>query len=122
MNPAQPAPIPADEIQAFQDELDTAGEQLREVLGDHPDGESPAIAFYFDGAAFLEAGYLMIEQLAPAFPGVYRALYEQHYDPLFKMVRKGRIMWGEALAELPDFLRDYAQEKVQAELLGEGED
>jgi hypothetical protein len=119
MNPADYAPISADEIAAFQAELDAAGEQLREVLGDHPEGDSPAIPFYLDGAAFLEAGYLMIEQLAQSFPQVFRALHQHHYDPLFKELRKGRMMWGEALEELPDFLRDYAQEKVQAELAGD---
>jgi hypothetical protein len=110
-----------EEVQTFLEKLDAAGETLREVLDDHPDGESPAIPFYLDGSAFLEAGYLMVEQLAPGFPSVFRALHDDHYEPLFEQVRKGRISWGEALEGLPEFLRDYAQEKVQAELMGEAE-
>lgn len=119
-----PAPVPSPdptEIQAFLEKLDAAGESLREVLDDHPEGDSPALPFYLDGSAFLEAGYLMVEQLAPSHPAVFRALHDHHYGPLFEQVRKGRIAWSEALEGLPEFLRDYAQEKVQAELLGEVE-
>lgn len=121
---AEPTPVPSPdpaEIQAFLEKLDAAGEALREVLDDQPDGESPAVPFYLDGSAFLESGYLMVEQLAPNYPAVFRALHDYHYGPLFEQARKGRISWGEALDGLPEFLRDYAQEKVQVELLGEGE-
>lgn len=118
-DPTPAPPIDTAEIQDFLEKLDAAGEALREVLEDHPDGDSPALPFYLDGSAFLETGYLMVEQLAPNFPGVFRALHDQHYGPLFEQVRKGRIAWSEALAGLPEFLRDYAQEKVQAEIMGE---
>ncbi len=121
---AEPTPVPtpdAAEIQAFLEKLDAAGEALREVLEDHPDGDSPAVPFYLDGSAFLETGYLMVEQLAPGFPAVFRALHDHHYAPLFEQVRKGRISWTEALEGLPEFLRDYAQEKVQVELMGDDE-
>ena len=118
--PEPPAPIDPAEIQAFLESLDAAGETLREVLDDQPDGESPALPFYLDGSAFLEAGYLLVEQLAPNFPAVFRALHDHHYGPLFQQVRRGRIGWSEALAGLPEFMRDYAQEKMQAELLGDG--
>lgn len=122
---AEPTPVPSPdpvEIQAFLEKLDAAGEALREVLEDHPDGDSPALPFYLDGSAFLETGYLMVEQLAPSFPAVFRALHDHHYGPLFEQARKGRISWSEALEALPEFLRDYAQEKVQTELMGEDED
>lgn len=115
------APLDADAIQAFLDLLDETGERLREVLDAETVEDSPAIQFYLEGAAFLEAGYLMVEQLAPDFPGVFRALHDLHYLPLFESARRGQTGWGEALGGLPQFLRDYATAKVHDDLLaGEG--
>lgn len=110
-------PLDADAIQGFLDQLDETGEKLREVLDSDAASDNPAIQFYLEGAAFMEAGYLMVEQLAPDFPAVYRALMDLHFGPAFQQARKGQIGWGEALEALPGFLRDYATAKVHEELL-----
>ena len=117
-----PEPLDVDTIQPFLDQLDETGERLREVLDAEAGDDSPAVQFYLEGAAFLEAGYLMVEQLAPDFPAVYRALNEHHYTPLFEQARRGQIGWSEALEKLPVFLREYATAKVHDELLESDED
>jgi hypothetical protein len=90
---------------------------LDEAAGD----DSPAIQFYLQGAAFLEAGYLLVEQLAGDHPGVFAAMKDQLYMPLYERAAKGQIGWGEALNGLPAFLREYAAAKVNEDLLGEEE-
>ncbi|MEB3223666.1 MAG: hypothetical protein VKS61_16450 [Candidatus Sericytochromatia bacterium] len=103
-------------VQAFLEALDAAGEALRELVDDPVDPAGPAMRAYLDGAAFLEAGYLMVEQLSPEHPQVFLALHDHHYMPALTAATKGRIAWGEALAELPEFLRDYAAERAATEL------
>lgn len=100
-------------IQDFLERLDDAGENLRELLEDSTSESSPALRVYMDGAAFLEAGYLMVEQLAPQFPAVFTAL-SNHYEPVFEEAVKGRIGWNEALNSLPEFLREYALDRAAA--------
>ena len=106
-----------EEIQDFLDALDAAGDRLREVLEADDAAESPAVQYYLDGSTFLEAGCLMVEQLAERFPDVFRALHDGHYRPLFDQARKGQIGWTEALEGLPVFLREYAADKVHQEIL-----
>ncbi|MEB3284565.1 MAG: hypothetical protein VKN33_04700 [Candidatus Sericytochromatia bacterium] len=105
-------------IQDFLERLDEAGETLRELLDDVPPSDSPVLRVYLDGAAFLEAGYLMIEQLAPQFPDVFTAL-SAHYEPVFSEATKGRIGWNEALEALPEFLREYALDRAAAVIDGD---
>lgn len=100
-------------VQDFLERLDEAGEALRELVEGSTSENSPAVRVYLDGAAFLEAGYLMVEQLAPQFPGVFTALC-QHYEPVFEEAAKGRIGWSEALNSLPEFLREYALDRSAA--------
>jgi hypothetical protein len=107
--------------QAFLDAIDETGERLREVLDTEVADDSPAIQFYLQGAAFLEAGYLLVEQLAVEHPGVFTAMKDQLYMPLYERAAKGQIGWGEALNGLPAFLREYAAAKVNEDLLGEDE-
>ena len=111
-----PAPLEPELVAAFLETLDEGGEALRELVEDPLDPSSPALRVYLDGAAFLEAGYLMVEQLAPDHPEVFRALHDHHYAPTLAAVVKGRIGWPEALATLPEFLRDYAAERAATEL------
>lgn len=113
-----PTPLDADEIQAFLEQLDEAGDRLRELVEDGPPPEDPLVKYYLDGAAFVEAGYVMVEQLGERFPDVFRALHA-HYAPLFQKTRRGQIGWAEALEGLPAFLADYAQERVARELSGD---
>lgn len=115
-----PQPLDADEIQAFLDELDEAGDQLRELVEEGPPPEGPAVKYYLDGAAFVEAGYTMVEQLGDRFPDVFRAMHAV-YAPLFQKTQRGQIGWAEALEGLPGFLSEFAQEKVARDLLGDGE-
>lgn len=115
-------PVDSEEIQRFLEALDTAGDQLRELLDADAPGDSPAIQYYLDGSVFLESGYLMVEQLAEQHPAVFRALHDEAYWPLFQKTRRGQISWGEALDGLPQFLREYASEKVHEDLFaGESE-
>lgn len=115
-------PLEASEIQTFLEALDEAGEKLRELLDAEAPGDSPAIQYYLDGSSFLESGYLMVEHLSDRFPAVFRALHDHHYWPLFERTRRGQISWGEALEGLPQFLREYATEKVHEDLFAnEGE-
>lgn len=114
-------PIAAEEIQTFLEALDESGEQLRELLDAEAPGDSPAIQYYLDGSVFIEVGYLMVEQLAEKHPAVFRALHDEHYWPLFQKTRRGQIGWGEALEGLPQFLREYATDKVHDDLFA-GED
>lgn len=114
-----PTPIEPDALTAFLESLDEAGEALRELVEEPVDPTSPALRAYLDGAAFLEAGYLMVEQLAPEHPAVFQALHDHHYAPALTAVRKGRVDWSEALATLPEFLRDYAAERAATELEGD---
>jgi hypothetical protein len=107
--------------QAFLDAIDETGDRLREVLDDSTGDDSPAIQFYLQGAAFLEAGYLLVEQLAAEHPGVFTAMKDELYMPLFERAARGQIGWGEALNGLPAFLREYAAAKVNEDLLGEDE-
>ena len=109
-------PIDPEEIQAFLEALDEAGDKLRELLDADAPSDSPAIQYYLDGSIFLESGYLMVEHLAERFPDVYRALYAGHYWPLFLQTRRGQIGWGEALQGLPEFLQEYASAKVHQDL------
>jgi hypothetical protein len=113
------SPLSAQAVQAFLESLDEAGEALRELVDDPVDPAGPAMRSYLDGAAFLEAGYLMVEQLSPDHPLVFVALHDHHYMPALTAARKGRIAWSEALAELPEFLRDYAAERAATELESE---
>lgn len=115
-----PQPVDADMIETFLAQLDEAGDRLREMIEEGPPPEGPAIQYYLDGAAFVEAGYTMIEQLAERFPDVFMALYA-HYDPIFTETRKGRIGWSEALSHLPPFLREYAQERVERDIIEDEE-
>ena len=115
-------PLGTEEIQTFLEALDEAGEKLRELIDADSPGDSPAIQYYLDGSFFLEAGYLMVEHLAEQHPSVFRALHDDHYWPLFQKTQRGQISWGEALEGLPQFLREYASEKVHEDLFsGEGE-
>jgi hypothetical protein len=102
-------------LQDFLERLDDAGDALRELLEDTTSESSPAVRVYMDGAAFLEAGYLMVEQLAPNFPTVFTAL-AAIYEPVFQEASKGRIGWNEALNCLPEFLREYALDRAAAVL------
>lgn len=114
-------PLAAEEVQAFLDALDESGEKLRELIdADDTDG-SPAIQYFIEGSIFLEAGYLMVDQLAKDFPDVFRALHVR-YMPLFEQAERGQIGWGEAMSGLPEFLREYASDRVQQELFAEAEE
>ncbi|MEB3329549.1 MAG: hypothetical protein VKQ33_09990 [Candidatus Sericytochromatia bacterium] len=113
------SPLSAEAVQAFLEALDEAGEALRDLVEDPVDPGGPAMKAYLDGAAFLEAGYLMVEQLSQDHPHVFLALHDHHYLPALMAARKGRVGWSEALTELPEFLRDYASERAAAELEGE---
>ncbi|MEB3196869.1 MAG: hypothetical protein VKP62_06655 [Candidatus Sericytochromatia bacterium] len=110
------AGIAPDALQAFLERLDEAGEILQATIDGESNDASPVFRVYMDGAAFLEAGYLMVEQLAPAFPAVYRALLEGHYEAALTDATRGRIGWGEALQRLPEFLREYAVDRAAAVL------
>lgn len=115
-------PLESAEIQTFLEALDEAGDKLREILDAEAPGDSPAIQYYLDGSIFLECGYLMVEQLGEKHPAVFRALHDEHYWPLFQRTQRGQISWSEALQGLPQFLREYATEKVHEDLFaGEGE-
>lgn len=111
-------PLSVEEVQAFLEALDEAGEGLRELVDVEDPGDTPAIQYYMDGSAFVEAGYLMVEQLSERYPGIFRALRQEAYDGAFAKARRGQVSWGEALAELPEFLRDYARGRVAEELFG----
>lgn len=108
-------PLSPEEVQTFLEALDEAGEKLRELIDADDTGGSPAIQYFIEGSIFLEAGYLMVEQLGQGFPEVFRALHAR-YQPLFDQAEKGQIGWGEALSGLPEFLREYASDRVQQEL------
>jgi hypothetical protein len=114
-------PLTTEEIQRYLEALDEAAEKLRDLLDAEDAGDSPAIQYYLDGSIFIECGYLMVEQLSQAYPAVFRALYDEHYWPLFQKTQRGQIAWGEALAGLPEMLRDAASARVHQELFGEPE-
>lgn len=109
-------PLETEEIQTFLEALDEAGDKLRELIDAEAPGDSPAIQYYLDGSVFLESGYLMVEHLGEKHPGVFRVLRDEHYWPLFQKTQRGQISWGEALEGLPQFLREYASEKVHEDL------
>lgn len=115
-----PEPLQPAALEAFVAMLDEAGDRLQELIDENTGEDSPAIQYYLDGAAFIEVGYLMVEQLAESYPEIYLALHH-HYMPLFEKSSRGQISWAEALGGLPGFLREYAAEKVESELLFEEE-
>jgi hypothetical protein len=109
-------------VQTLLDALDAAGEKLREVLDAEDSVESPTIPYYMDGCAFLEMGYLMVDQLAQAFPTVFKTLHDHHYAPLLAAAERGQMSWGEALSGMPAFLGEYATDKVHQELFAADEE
>ena len=115
-----PQPLDATEIRTFLEQLDEAGDRLRELVEEGPPPGGPAVQFYLDGAAFVEAGYTMVEELGERFPDVFRALYAV-YQPLFHKCQRGQMGWSEALEGLPVMLIEFAQEKVERELLDDEE-
>jgi hypothetical protein len=115
-------PVSEQALQALIEELDAAGDSLREVL-DVEDGEdSLSVQYYLDGSVFLEAGYVMIEQLAPEFPELFKAFMDGHYAPIFHQARRGQIGWNEAHGKLPEFMREYAAQRVHEALFMDPED
>ncbi|GEM_PF-4638085 len=108
--------IPAQFLQDLEQALDQAGTTLQEVVGDDNFATTPAAQFYLAGATFLEVGYTLLEQLALSFPAVFRMLYVKHYGPLFQRAQRGQINWTEALDALPEFVVDYAENRVHAQL------
>ena len=115
-------PLDTEEVQTFLEALDEAGDKLRELIDTEVTGDSPAIQYYLDGSVFLESGYLMVEQLGERHPAVFRALRDEAYWPLFLKTQRGQISWGEALEGLPQFLREYASDKVHDDLFASEND
>lgn len=113
--------LPPDEVQNFLEALDEAAEKLRELVDNDLPDDSPAIKEYLDGSTFIESGYTMVEQLAPEFPQVFRALKDLHYWPMFQKTQRGQISWAEALEAVPEFLREHAENRVQQELFADEE-
>ena len=114
-------PMSSEAIQDFLEALDEAAEKLRELVDNEVADDSPAIKEYLDGSTFIEAGYTMVEHLAPDFPAVFRVMHDQHYWPMFQKTQRGQISWAEALVAVPEFLREHAENRVQQELFMDDE-
>ena len=50
-----PQPLDATEIRTFLEQLDEAGDRLRELVEESPPPGGPAVQFYLDGAAYSSA-------------------------------------------------------------------